>query len=107
MPRLFSCVLEVALGCWRPKVGTACVDFQDGTRTLLDLRFADDLFLFAKTFQETKFLLDELVTRLAEVGLHLNVRKRKVLTTQSQSPTEVPLRSGQAIEVLDRGSPHI
>ena len=105
-PRLFSCVLEVALGSWRRKVGTAGVDFQDGMRTLLDLRFADDLLLFAKTFQETKFLLDELVTCLAEVGLQLNVRKTKVLTTQSQSPTEVPLRNGQAIEVIDRGSTH-
>ena len=105
-PRLFSCVLEVALGCWRRKVGNAGVDFQDGMRTLLDLRFADDILLFAKTFEEINFLLDELVTCLAEVGLQLNVRKTKVLTTQSQSPSEVLLRNGQAIEVLDRGSTH-
>jgi len=85
----------VALGCWRRKVGNAGVDFQDGMRALLDLRFADDILLFAKTFEETTFLLDELVTCLAEVGLQLNVRKTKVLTTQLQ-----------AIEVLDRGSTH-
>ena len=30
----------------------------------------------------------------------------KVLTTKSPSPTEVPVRNGQAIEVLDRGSTH-
>ena len=57
--------------------------------------------LFAKTFEETKFLLDKLVTCLAEVRLRLNVGK-----TQSQSPSEVPLRNGQVIEVLDRGSTH-
>ena len=74
--------------------------------TLLDFRFADDILLFAKTFEETKFLLDELVTCLAEVGLHLNVGKTKILTTQSQSPSEVPLRHGQVIEVFDRGSTH-
>ena len=62
--------------------------------------------LFAKTFEETTFLLDELVTCLAEVGLQVNLRKTKVLTTQSQSPSEVLLRNGQAIEVLDRGSTH-
>ena len=72
-PRLFLCVLEVALGCWRRKGGTVRIDFQDGMRTLLDLRFADDFLLLAKTFQETNFLLDELVTCLAEVGLQLNV----------------------------------
>ena len=105
-PRLFSCVLEIALGCWRRKVGNAGVDFQDGMHTLLDLRFADDILLFAKTFEETKFLLDELVTCLAEVGLHLNVGKTKILTTQSQRPNEVPLRNGRVIEVLDRGSTH-
>ena len=105
-PRLFSCVLEVALGCWRRKVGNAGMDFQDGMHTLLDLKFADDILIFAKTFEETKFLLDELVTCLAEVGLHLNVGKTKILTTQSQSPNEVPLRNGQVIEVLHRGSTH-
>ena len=41
-------------------------------------------FFLQKTFEETQFLLDELVTCLAEVGLQLNVRKTKVLTTQSQ-----------------------
>ena len=60
-------------------------------RTLLDLRFAHDIFLFAKTFEETKILVDELVTCLAEMGLQLNVRKTKVLTTQSHSPSEVLL----------------
>ena len=64
-PRLLPPVFEAALGRWRRRVGTAGVDFQDGMRTLLDLRFADDHLLFAKTFQETKFLLDELVTCFA------------------------------------------
>ena len=81
------------------------MDFKDGMRTLLVLTFADDVLLFAKTFQETKFL-DELLTCLAELGLQLNVRKTKVLTTQSQNPTEVALRIGAASEVLDRGSTH-
>ena len=36
--------------------------------------------LFAKTFEATKFLLDELVTCLAEVGLQLNVGTAKKKT---------------------------
>ena len=82
-PRLFSCVLELAFGRWRRKVGNAGMDFEDGIRTLFDLRFAD---IFLITFEETKFLLDELVTCLAEVGLQMNVGKTKILTTQSRSP---------------------
>jgi len=66
--------LELAFGRWRRKVGTAGVDFEDGIRTLFDLRFADIFFI---TFEETKFLLDELVTCLAEVGLQMNVGKTK------------------------------
>ena len=46
------------------------------------------------------------MTYLAKVGLHLNVGKTNILTTQSQSPSEVPLRNGQVIEVVDRGSKH-
>lgn len=61
IPRLFSCVLEVALGCWRRKVGNAGADFQDGMRTLLDLRFADDILFLAKTFEETKFLWSDCI----------------------------------------------
>ena len=53
---------------------------------IYDLRLADDLVLLATPFQETKYLLDEVVTCLAEVGLQLKVRRAKVLTTQSQSP---------------------
>ena len=104
--RLFLFVLELAFGCWCRKAGNAGVDFQDGMRTLLDLRFADGIPLFPKTFDATKFLLDELVTCLAEVGLQFHVGKTKILTTQSQSPGEVPLRSGKVIDVLDHGSPH-
>jgi len=68
-PLLFSCVLEVALGCWRRIGGNAGVDFQDGI----------DILLFAKTFQETKFLLGELVTCLAKLGYTSTWRKQKYL----------------------------
>ena len=68
-PRLFSCVLEVALGCWRRIGGNAGVDFQDGI----------DILLFAKTFQETKFLLGELVTCLAKLGYTSTWGKQKYL----------------------------
>ena len=59
----------------------------------MELRFAD-------------FLLDELVTCLADIRLQLNVRQIKLVTIQSKNPSEVLLRNGQAIEVFDRGSTH-
>ena len=48
-----------------------------------------------------RFLVDELVTCLAEVGLQLNVDKTKKINNTAQSPSEVPSRNGQVIEVLD------
>lgn len=45
-PRLFSAV-QWAMQKWRSTVelAGACIDFGDGVRRLLDLRFADDIFL--------------------------------------------------------------
>jgi len=45
---------------------------------VVDLKFADGIFLFMKTFDETKILLDELVTCLAEVLVQLNLGKTKL-----------------------------
>ena len=64
------------------------MDLQDGIRTLLDVRFADDILFFAKTFGKKN--VDELVMCLAEMGLHFNVGKTKNLTTQPQSPNDMP-----------------
>ena len=107
-PRLFSCVLEVAFGCWRRKVGNAGMDLQDGMHTLLDLRFADDIFFFAKTFEENKIFVRRTGDMFGRSGLHLNLGNKKILTIQSQSPSEVLFRNRQVqvIEVLHRGSTH-
>ena len=102
-PRLFSCGLEVMLGCWRRKIGNAGMDLQDGMHTLLDeIRRRRPSFF--TTYEGTKFWLDELVTCLAEVDLQLNVGKTKILTTQPQSRSELLLRNGHAIDVFDRVS---
>ena len=47
-PRLFSAVLEWALGQWRTEIGNAGFDLGDALGNLVDLRFADDILLFAK-----------------------------------------------------------
>ena len=47
-PRLLSCVVELARGCWRRKRDNVRTDFHDGMHTLWDLRFADDILLLEK-----------------------------------------------------------
>ena len=62
---------------WRRDVEHAQfgIDLQDGVPKLLDLRFADDILLFARTAQEALFLLETLMHEFAEVGFLLNGEK--------------------------------
>ena len=90
-PRLFACVLQWALRSWRARVEHCGLDFEDGMAPLLDLRFADDLLLFAVSKEELIFMLEQLIGALQEVGLVLNASKTFVLTTEAQPPTSLRL----------------
>ena len=57
-PRLFSCVLEVALKKWREQLQDGGLDLGDGGIPLLDLRFADDILLFATSSVEAARMVD-------------------------------------------------
>ena len=59
-------------------------DFGDGGIPLLDLRFADDILLFATSSDEAARMVDASLTCLKEVGLALNVSKIRIPTTQAQ-----------------------
>ena len=57
---------------WRMKVGDLGFDLSDGMPPLIDLRFAEDILLFARSAMEVRKLLDSLVAELSKVGLLLN-----------------------------------
>ena len=76
-PRLFCSVLEWALSKWRAQLNGVGYNFQDGGVSLLDLRFADDILIFAKSYEEIGHVLDALVDALRQVGLVLNAGKTK------------------------------
>ena len=80
------------------------IDLCDGGRSLLDLRFADDILIFGTDYHVIGALLDKLVENLAAVGLQLNTQKTKVLTTQAQPPSQLQTPNGLIISVLDRES---
>ena len=69
---------------------------------MLDLRFADDILVFATSSQQAAYLLDELVVALADVGLILNQHKTKLLTTQAQPPKTISTPGGLSVAVVDR-----
>ena len=105
-PRLFCSVLEWALSRWRMRVRTEGIDLEDGGEPLLDLRFADDILVFATSSQQAAYLLDELVVALADEGLILNADKTKLLTTQAQPPKTITTPRGVSVAVVDRDGCH-
>ena len=72
------------MSSWRAKMETQGLNLHDGMKALLDLRFSDDLLVFATSRGDTIRLLEELVTSLRQVGLKLNTSKTRILTTQAQ-----------------------
>ena len=79
------------------------LDLGDGGPPLLDLRFADDILLFAGSVEQFGYIMpDKLVTSLGNVGLKLNAAKTKVLTTQAQPPKTLTTRAGLEIGVFRR-----
>ena len=62
------------------------IDLCDGGRSLLYLRFADDILMLGADYHVFGALLGKLVENLAAVGLQLNTQKTKILTTQAQPP---------------------
>ena len=82
------------------------IDLEDWGEHLLDLRFADDILVFATSSQQAAYLLDELVVALADVGLILNQDKTKLLTTQAQPPKTISTPGGLSVAVVDRDGCH-
>ena len=100
-PRLFTGVLQWAMRKWRSKVESKGfgIEMQDGLLRLLDLRFADDIFIFGSTSVECLELLDALEDDLDEVGLFLNLNKTVILTNEAQPPNFLQTRRQKLLQV--------
>ena len=101
-PRLFCAVLQWAMREWRAEVGNMGFNLMDGGPNLLDLRFADDILIFAQSRVEVGSLLDALVKQLDGVGLLLNPEKIMVITNETQPPQTITTTAGVNLQVLPR-----
>ena len=125
-PTLFSSVQQWAMRKWRIFVEHAhcgidlhyvfffffssrlfsAIGSHDALPKLLDLRFADDILLFARTAHETIFLLESLLQEFAEVGPLLNGETTVVLTNEVQPPSHLWTRTGIKLHVKNGSSGH-
>ena len=81
-------------------------DLGDGLPSLLDLRFADDILIFARSSHEIMTLLDKLVQFLGNAGLKLNAEKTVLITTQAQPPPFLTTSTGAVIKVKEKELGH-
>ena len=69
---------------------------------LLELRFADDILIFAQSRVEAGNLLDALVKQLDRVGLLVNPAKTMVITNEAPPPQTITTTAGVNLKVLPR-----
>ncbi len=105
-PRLFSAALQFHMSAWRQQVNHVGINLEDGYQSLLDLRLADDVLLFATSSCDICTLLDALVDHLGQAGLKLNLDKTVVLTNTAQAPDHVTTPGGLKLKILDRSESH-
>ena len=65
---------------WKLRLQHCGFDLGNG-EYLTNLRYADDLMLYAKHWDELIFMMETVIVESSAVGLHLNTSKTKVLTT--------------------------
>ena len=74
----------------------------DGGPNLLDLRFADNIIICARSRHELGQLVDSLTMHLEQVGLLLNADKTVVLTNEAQPPPILATDGGLKLAILQR-----
>lgn len=84
-PKLFSAVLEAIFR--RLSWDNLGINV-DGT-SLTNLRFADDIVLFAKTPEDITKMIEDLATESEKVGLKLNPEKTRVMTNGTKSTIQL------------------
>ena len=105
---MFSSVLHWTMSTWR-RWAEGCsfgFDLGDGLPPLLDLRFADDILIFARPPHEIMTLLDKLVQVLGGAGLNFNAETTVLITTQVQPPPFLTTSTGAVIKVKQKESGH-
>ena len=86
----------------RAAVGNMGFNLVGGGPNLLDLRFADDILIFAQSRVEASNLLDALLNQLDRVRSLLNVEKTIVVTNEAQPPRNITTTGGMILKVLPR-----
>jgi len=104
-PSLFNAGLEHAFRNWKAKLRSQGLHVGLPER-LTNVRYADDIVLYAKTSDELVFMMESLIQELGKIGLHLSPHKTKVFTTSDVESALYLDICGDMVEVLMPDSVH-
>lgn len=106
-PLLFNCALQIVFENWQRQLDQHGWQLEENGHYLSNIRYADDIMLFAKSADELQEMLTLLVQELELVGLNLHMDKTKILTTSSRTerPPNIQV-DGQIIEILNEDEAH-
>ena len=105
LPILFNAGLEHAMRKWKAKLVHHGVQLGHGSR-LTNIRYADDLMLFATSSNDLIYMLETLIPELAACGLQLNSAKTKILTTSPSESSEFVDVCGEMVQVIHAETVH-
>ena len=95
---------------WKTKVGSDggfALHSNLEYERLTNIRYADDIIMFAKSIDEAQRMIELLVEVFAECGLELNAKKTKILSTSTTSTQQVALITEYgAVDIVPKQKVH-
>ena len=96
---LFNAGIEMAFRRWKLRLREHGFLLDVHHTRLTNLRYADDMMIFAKSPTELVQMTEWLVEELSNIGLHLNTAKTKVLTTTEDNTDFLDI-GGNLVDVI-------
>ena len=104
-PILFNALLEMGFKAWKNRLVHHGILLEADVERLTNIRYADDVMLYAKSLEELHDMLSMLMEELQKIGLHLNNSKTKIFTTVDNPPDYIDV-DGEFIGILPPGEVH-
>ena len=106
-PLLFNAALEVAFQAWKERLTYHGILLADDAERLTNIRYADDVMLYAKSLEELHTMLTMLMEELEKIGLHLNSAKTKILSTVQNVPHFLDVAGNFYLDIAAGGSSQV
>ena len=75
---LFNCILDTAFDAWRLSLANEGIYIGHGLPRLTNIRYADDMILYAKSLSELESMTEKLVEEFLKIGICLNAKKATI-----------------------------